>query len=106
MLSLSKLMLLSSDETEGVIEEKVSDIDSELDLVTHEEDIPESVLVAYGYDASKLRVMTPSEIIKVCIISKYLKISCCYQKLQLYLTFSFTFAKKMTEHRRWTSRKH
>lgn len=65
MLSLAKLSLLASDEKEHVIEDISNEIDSELELVAHQEDLPENVLVSYGYDVTRLGVLTPQELIKV-----------------------------------------
>lgn len=66
MLSLAKLSLLASNEADHAEESKLNELDSELELVAHQEDLPEQVLVAYGYDVSKLGVLTAAELIKVC----------------------------------------
>ncbi|KAK0162590.1 hypothetical protein PV327_006357 [Microctonus hyperodae] len=63
MLSLSKLSLLCSNESEDEIAEAASRINSELELIAHQEDLPDNVLETYGYDTKKLRVLTPVELI-------------------------------------------
>lgn len=65
MLSLAKLGFLASDERDEKIEISVQKIDSELNLIAHQEDVPVSVLEIYGYDVEKLRVLSPSELINV-----------------------------------------
>ncbi|KAL0269100.1 UNVERIFIED_CONTAM: hypothetical protein PYX00_006935 [Menopon gallinae] len=67
MLSLAKLSLLASNETDHTEESKLNELDSELELVAHQEDLPEKVLEAYGYDVSKLGVLTAAELIKLYI---------------------------------------
>ncbi|KAK0083764.1 hypothetical protein PV325_008252 [Microctonus aethiopoides] len=63
MLSLSKLSLLCSNESEDEIAEAASRINNELELIAHQEDLPDNVLQTYGYDTKKLRVLTPVELI-------------------------------------------
>jgi hypothetical protein len=66
MLSMAKLALLASDEQHPYkIEEEVSAMNTDLDLVAYQEELPEIVLSAYGYDIEMLRVLTPTELIKV-----------------------------------------
>ena len=65
MLSMAKLALLASDEHPHKIEEEVSAMNTDLDLVAYQEELPEIVLSAYGYDVEMLRVLTPTELIKV-----------------------------------------
>ena len=74
MLSLAKLALLASEEDEVASEEKLMEFDSELELVSHQEDLPTSVLNTYGYDITKLGVLTPAELIKVNSIT-FLRVS-------------------------------
>ena len=63
MLSLAKLALLASNDTEEEVEDDVKRIDSGLALIAHQEDLPAQVLATYGYDIEKLRVFTPTELI-------------------------------------------
>ncbi|KYQ46946.1 hypothetical protein ALC60_14035 [Trachymyrmex zeteki] len=63
MLSLAKLALLASDESEDKVMDCVKTIDNELTLIAYQEDLPAQVLTAYGYDIKKLRVLTPRELI-------------------------------------------
>jgi len=65
MLSLAKLALLASDEHPQKVEEAVSVMNRDLDLVVYQEELPEVVLSSYGYDVERLRVLTPTELIKV-----------------------------------------
>ncbi|KAJ8683493.1 hypothetical protein QAD02_019285 [Eretmocerus hayati] len=72
MLSLAKLAFLASDEPEKKILNSVDKIDCDLNLIAHQEDVPVHVLEIYGYDADKLRVLSPSELINLftCAESK------------------------------------
>ncbi|KYM94728.1 hypothetical protein ALC62_14709 [Cyphomyrmex costatus] len=63
MLSLAKLALLASDESEDKVIDCVKTIDNELTLIAYQEDLPTQVLTTYGYDITKLRVLTPRELI-------------------------------------------
>ncbi|EFN82872.1 nuclear pore complex protein Nup133 isoform X2 [Harpegnathos saltator] len=63
MLSLAKLALLASDESEDKIVDNTKMIDNELALIAYQEDLPTQVLTTYGYDIEKLRVLTPRELI-------------------------------------------
>lgn len=65
MLSLAKLALLASDEHPQKVEDAVSVMNRDLDLVVYQEELPEVVLSSYGYDVERLRVLTPTELIKV-----------------------------------------
>ncbi|XP_063979261.1 nuclear pore complex protein Nup133 [Diachasmimorpha longicaudata] len=62
-LSLSKLALLCSDEPEGEIADALERINSELELIAYQEELPNDVLETYGYDTDKLRVLKPVELI-------------------------------------------
>lgn len=68
MLSLAKLAYLASNEPEEKLRESVRKIDSELNLIAHQEDVPVHVLKVFGYDLEKLRVLTPSELIEVIFL--------------------------------------
>jgi len=63
MLSLAKLALLASDESEDNVIDYVKTIDNELGLIAYQEDLPTQVLTTYGYDIEKLRVLIPRELI-------------------------------------------
>lgn len=65
MLSLAKLALLASDEHPQKVDEAVSVMNRDLDLVVYQEELPEVILSSYGYDVERLRVLTPTELIKV-----------------------------------------
>ncbi|GFG32593.1 hypothetical protein Cfor_12358 [Coptotermes formosanus] len=67
MLSLAKLALLASDEHPQNVEEEVSAMNRDLDLVVYQEELPEVVLSSYGYDIERLRVLTPTELVKLYI---------------------------------------
>lgn len=68
MLSLAKLALLASGDPERSDQRAL--LDAELDLVAHQEDLPESVLIAYGYDIDALNVLPPAELIQLLICSE------------------------------------
>lgn len=61
---------MASDESEEVAEYKLNDVDMELELIGHQEDLPPAVLAAHGYDLSKIGVLSPADLIKVCALSK------------------------------------
>lgn len=63
ILSLAKLALLASDKPEDRIQDRIKTIDHELTLIAYQDDIPVQVLEAYGYDTTKMRVLTPRELI-------------------------------------------
>jgi hypothetical protein len=65
MLSLAKLALLTSYEQPDKVEEQVQSLNTDLDLVSYQEELPEVVLSSYGYDVERLRVLTPTELVKV-----------------------------------------
>ncbi|CAG2061555.1 unnamed protein product [Timema podura] len=66
MLAWAQLAILASDEPEDKIMDNVAKIQEEMQLVLHHEDLPEDVLIANALDVEKLRVMSPSDLIKVC----------------------------------------
>lgn len=70
MLSIAKLSLLASGEAERPDQRAL--LDAELDLVAHQEDLPESVLLAYGYDIEQLHVLPPGELIQVCLLLSHI----------------------------------
>ncbi|XP_066593314.1 nuclear pore complex protein Nup133 [Prorops nasuta] len=63
MLSLAKLALLASDDTEEDMVDCINKINSDLTLIAHQEDLPSQVLTTYGYDIDKLRVLSATELI-------------------------------------------
>jgi nuclear pore complex protein Nup133 len=65
MISLAKLALMASDEQPDKVEEEISTLNTNLDLISYQEELPEIVLSSYGYDVERLRVLTPSELVKV-----------------------------------------
>lgn len=65
--------MLASKVPNEVVEDKVNDLNSELNLVSCQEDIPENVLIAHGYDLPKIGVLSPSEMIKVISIVEFKK---------------------------------
>lgn len=69
MLSLAKLAVLASDEADRSDQTRAW-IDAQLDLVAHQEDLPESVLIAYGYDIEKLHVIPPGDLIQLLICNE------------------------------------
>lgn len=67
VISLAKLALMASDEQPDKVEEEVSNLNMNLDLVSYQEELPEIVLSSYGYDVERLRVLTPTELVKLYI---------------------------------------
>lgn len=64
-MSLAKLTTLVNENMHEETEVDLKDIDDNLVLIAHQEDLPADVLRNYGYDIDKLRVFTPAEIILV-----------------------------------------
>nr|CAD7405905.1 unnamed protein product [Timema poppensis] len=67
MLAWAQLAIMASDEPEDKIMDNVEKIQEEMQLVLHHEDLPEDVLIANALDVEKLRVMSPSDLIKLNI---------------------------------------
>ena len=72
MLSLAKLHLIAEEKSGGrgdaeLIQQQLDKIESELDLATHQEQLPNAVLEAFGIDASTMRVFTAQELIEVIL---------------------------------------
>ncbi|XP_039283480.1 nuclear pore complex protein Nup133 [Nilaparvata lugens] len=63
MISLGKLALLAA----GGDDDTLEDVNSSLNLISHQEGLPESVLTAYGYNFDNVRVFSPPELIKFYI---------------------------------------
>ncbi|XP_067007277.2 nuclear pore complex protein Nup133 [Anabrus simplex] len=72
MLSFAKLALLASNEHSDTTANEIEKINSQLDLITYQEDLPETVLSAYGLSAEKIRVLTPTEMIQMYISDEFL----------------------------------
>lgn len=69
MLSLAKLSTLASDEPEERVESSLKILNSELNIISAQENLPKSVLdsVDAGDDASKMKVLTPRDLIELYI---------------------------------------
>lgn len=66
MLSLAKLSLLAAG-TDSEENNTIEEINANLDLVAHQDELPDAVLNAYGYEFDSLRVFSPSELIKLYV---------------------------------------
>ncbi|XKL69512.1 hypothetical protein PGB90_007281 [Kerria lacca] len=64
MLTLGKLALLAHDSTNTNLFDKVN---KEINLIIYQEDLPEIVLSAFGYDFETMRVFLPAELIRFYI---------------------------------------
>ncbi|KAG8228598.1 hypothetical protein J437_LFUL009303 [Ladona fulva] len=75
MISLAKLALFSCTDPNSICfstseQSKTAAlawINSQLDLIAHQENLPESTVINFGYEPEKMPVLTPSEIIKLYI---------------------------------------
>ncbi|GLH11927.1 Nuclear pore complex protein Nup133 [Gryllus bimaculatus] len=67
MVSLSKMALLASAFPPSMLEKDLEELNTELELILCQEDLPETVLLANGYDQERLPVLSASEIIKLYI---------------------------------------
>jgi len=72
LLSLAKLHLITEEKSGGcchtdLIRQQLDRIESELDLATHQEQLPAAVLEAFGVDANTMRVFTPQELVEMYI---------------------------------------
>ena len=68
LLSLAKLHLLLEEKLgpdPEVIRSEVDQVDAELQLLLHQEQLPLAVLQAYGLDPDTMRGLTPEELIEV-----------------------------------------
>lgn len=63
MLSLAKMAVLASDETELSVD--LADINAELVLIQHQEHLSKDLLHSFGYDIENPKVLGPEEIIHV-----------------------------------------
>ncbi|KAG5890186.1 hypothetical protein JTB14_010650 [Gonioctena quinquepunctata] len=70
MLSLSKLSKLAGTNTNDV-NDYVQNINSRLDLVTFQEDLPDYVLQQFGYDIARPPVIPPEDLINLYICKEY-----------------------------------
>lgn len=64
MLSLSKLAALSTDNNLSL---QISEINQELNLIAHQEELPASILLDFGYDVKNPKVLKAEEIINLYI---------------------------------------
>lgn len=62
MLSLAKMAALCSSDD---LSNEIVDISNSLQIIQFQEELPISVLTAYGYDINNMRVLSPQEIIQV-----------------------------------------
>lgn len=67
MLSLSKLAHLAAGRQPTEENKELQSIDDDLTLIAHQEDLPETVFIALGFDYKKQKVLTPAEIIRLYI---------------------------------------
>jgi len=69
MLSLAKLSALASDEPDERVESSLKILNSELSVISAQEDLPKCVLdsVDAGNDASKMKVLSPRDLIELYI---------------------------------------
>ena len=65
MLSLAKLSILASDESEDYIAQELEEIEHQMNVLTAQEQLPSHVLDEYGFDKETMRVLKPREIIEV-----------------------------------------
>lgn len=79
MLSLAKLSALAADSDMTV---QVTEINSELSLIEYQEQLPENLLAAFGYETQQQKVLKAEEIINVC----YMK---CHNKFKKNLQYLF-----------------
>ncbi|EFA05993.1 Nuclear pore complex protein Nup133-like Protein [Tribolium castaneum] len=68
MLSLCKLAKLAAGTGS---EEALRSVDSRLDLIAYQEDIPDYVLQQFGYDTINIRVIPPKDLINLYICKEY-----------------------------------
>ncbi len=69
LLSLSKLSALAAGtDTEG-INDFLSNLDEEMNMMVLQDQLPEEVLDEFGLDRKFMRVLTPRELIEVVIFS-------------------------------------
>lgn len=65
MLSLAKLTVLASGPRSDQVESVLTRLDHAASVVIAQEQLPKIVLEAHGFDAKKMRVMSPRELIEV-----------------------------------------
>lgn len=62
MLTLGKLALLAYSHSDSSVFDKVN---REINLLSYQEDLPDAVISAFGYDFETMRVFLPPELIRV-----------------------------------------
>ncbi|ESO92060.1 hypothetical protein LOTGIDRAFT_233315 [Lottia gigantea] len=67
LLSLSKLTALASDNQSPDMKERMDEIDDQLDLILHQEQLPPDSLQHLGMDTNNMSVLKPQEIIELYI---------------------------------------
>jgi hypothetical protein len=72
-LSLAKLTALASGSPSEQVESVLARLDHAASVVIAQEQLPKTVLEAHGFDAKKMRVMSPRELIEVRIVYSKLK---------------------------------
>lgn len=70
MLSLCKLAKLTAPKAPDT-DDYISRVNSRLELINLQEEIPDYVLHHYGYDTSRPRVLEPQEIIRLYVCSEH-----------------------------------
>ncbi|XP_052864954.1 nuclear pore complex protein Nup133 [Anopheles cruzii] len=73
MLCLAKLCLLAAEGERYQVQ--LDNINSELELIEVQENIPSEVLDIYGYDTKHVKVLTPEEMVDLFIADEYSKAS-------------------------------
>ncbi|XP_053669635.1 nuclear pore complex protein Nup133 [Anopheles nili] len=73
MLCLGKLCLLAAEGEKH--QEQICGINTELELIEIQENIPPEVLDIFGYDTKHVKVLTPEEIVDLYIADEYSKLS-------------------------------
>ncbi|KAF5282596.1 hypothetical protein FQA39_LY05003 [Lamprigera yunnana] len=68
MLSLSKLAKLAADEED---KSYIDFLDSQLELISFQEDVPDYVLQHYGYDTVNIKVIVPKDLIHLYTCVEY-----------------------------------
>jgi hypothetical protein len=69
LLSLAKLHLVTEEKLgpdPEVVQAELENVEAELALLTHQEQLPVVVLQAYDIDPNTMRVFTASELMEVC----------------------------------------
>ncbi|CAH1791718.1 unnamed protein product [Owenia fusiformis] len=67
LLSLGKLAALASDEPPPSVQDEIEGLNDELELILHQEMLPETVVQGLGMDPEDMRVLPPKELIEVYV---------------------------------------